>query len=140
VDQSVRLEAADREGIQHVIQYFLRCPFSQARRIEVTDEGKVLYKMGDNRIGRLPEALRRRVWLQRREAASASTTLERRRAESSVATVVIPEGREKIDDCGDFFLATHSRQCIGIFLKTLSERTEAVKSFFSGFSLLLLSV
>ena len=56
VDQSVRLEAGDRDGIQRLIQYFLRCPFSQARMIEVTDEGKVLYKTGDNRLGRFPEA------------------------------------------------------------------------------------
>ena len=39
VDQSVRLEVGDREGIQRLIQYFLRCPFSQARMIEVTDAG-----------------------------------------------------------------------------------------------------
>ncbi len=39
VDQSVRLEAGDREGIQRLMQYFLRCPFSQARMIQVTDEG-----------------------------------------------------------------------------------------------------
>ena len=56
VDQSVRLEAGDREGIQRLIQYFLRCPFSQTRMIEVTSEGKVLYKTGDNRLGRFPEA------------------------------------------------------------------------------------
>lgn len=43
----------DREGIQRLIQYFLRCPFSQARMIEVTDAGKVLYKIGS---GGSPEA------------------------------------------------------------------------------------
>jgi hypothetical protein len=26
VDQSVRLEAGDQEGVQRLIQYFLRCP------------------------------------------------------------------------------------------------------------------
>ena len=78
VDQSVRLEAGERDGIRRLIQYFLRCPFSQARmirlrpgratarQVEVTrlrrgfggqaDEGKVLYKTGDNRMGRFPEA------------------------------------------------------------------------------------
>jgi hypothetical protein len=45
VDQSVRVEAKDTEGLQRLIQYFLRCPFSQARMIEVTGEGKVIYKM-----------------------------------------------------------------------------------------------
>ncbi|HOB97908.1 MAG TPA: transposase [Verrucomicrobiota bacterium] len=42
VDQSVRLEAGDQEGVQRLIQYFLRCPFSQARMIEVTEAGKVI--------------------------------------------------------------------------------------------------
>jgi hypothetical protein len=36
VDQSVRLEAGDREGIQHRIEYFPRCPFSQGPMIQVT--------------------------------------------------------------------------------------------------------
>jgi len=53
VDQSVRLEAGDRAGIQRLIQYFLRCPFSQARMIEVTEAGKVLYKTGDKRRSRI---------------------------------------------------------------------------------------
>ena len=40
VDQSVRLEGGDQEGIQRLLQYFLRCPFSQARVIEVTEAGQ----------------------------------------------------------------------------------------------------
>ena len=56
VDQSVRVEAKDTEGLQRLIQYFLRCPFSQARMIEVTGEGKVIYKTGGNRLGRFPKA------------------------------------------------------------------------------------
>ena len=56
VDQSVRLEAEVSEGIVGLIEYFLRCPFSQARMIEVTNQGKVIYKTGDNRLGRFPEA------------------------------------------------------------------------------------
>ena len=39
VDQSVRVEAKDTEGLQRLIEYFLRCPFSQARMIEVTRPG-----------------------------------------------------------------------------------------------------
>ena len=39
-----------------MIEYFLRCPFSQARMIEVTAEGKVLYKTEHNRLARFPEA------------------------------------------------------------------------------------
>ena len=45
MDQSVRLEAGEREGIQRLMQYFLPCPFSQARMIQVTDEGRVIYKI-----------------------------------------------------------------------------------------------
>ena len=44
VDQSVRLKAGDQEGVQRLIQYSLRCPFSQARMIQVTEAGKVIYK------------------------------------------------------------------------------------------------
>ena len=49
------------------MQYFLRCPFSQARMIQVADEGRVIYKTGDlpaprlrqagNRLGRFPDDL-----------------------------------------------------------------------------------
>ena len=45
VDQSVRLEARDPEGVRRLLQYFLRCPFSQARMIEVTEAGKVIYEV-----------------------------------------------------------------------------------------------
>jgi hypothetical protein len=55
VDQSVRLEAGDQEGVQRLIQYFLRCPFSQARMIQVTEAGKVIYKTEHNAVGRFPE-------------------------------------------------------------------------------------
>ncbi len=56
VDQSVRVEAQDTEGLQRLIEYFLRCPFSQARIFEVTEQGKVLYKTENNRLGRFAEA------------------------------------------------------------------------------------
>ena len=55
VDQSVRLEAGDQKGVQRLIEYFLRCPFSQARMIAVTDAGKVIYKTEHNAVGRFPE-------------------------------------------------------------------------------------
>jgi len=42
VDQSARVEAKDAEGLQRLIEYFLRCPFSPARMIEVTEQWKVL--------------------------------------------------------------------------------------------------
>ena len=58
--QSVgRLEAGDREGIQRLMQYFLRCPFIQARMIQVTclrrgfgrqaGEGQVIPRLRDGR-------------------------------------------------------------------------------------------
>ncbi len=66
VDQSVRIETGDTEGLRKLTEYFLRCPFSQARmiclcvsarrQVEVTAEGKVIYKTGNNRLGRFPEA------------------------------------------------------------------------------------
>ncbi len=66
VDQSVRIETGDTEGLRKLIEYFLRCPFSEARmiclcvsarrQVEVTAEGKVLHKSGHNRLGRFPEA------------------------------------------------------------------------------------
>ena len=40
-----------------MIEYFLRCPFSQARMIEVSGQGNVIYKTGGNRLGRFPEAV-----------------------------------------------------------------------------------
>ena len=65
VDQSVRLQAGDQGGVQRLIQYFLRCPFSQARMIEVTEAGMVIYKtehlpaprlrQAGNAVGRFPE-------------------------------------------------------------------------------------
>jgi hypothetical protein len=55
VDQSVRLEGGDQAGVQRLIQYFLRCPFSQARMIQVTEAGKVIYKTEHNAMGRFPE-------------------------------------------------------------------------------------
>ena len=39
-----------------MLEYFLRCPFSQARMIEVTEQGKVLYKTEHNQLARFPEA------------------------------------------------------------------------------------
>jgi hypothetical protein len=49
------LESGDRKAIQRLIQYFLRCSFSQARMIEVTEAGKVLYKSSHNSLCRFPE-------------------------------------------------------------------------------------
>ncbi len=44
VDQSVLLAAGDRSGIERLIQYMIRCPFSLSRLVKVTDRGQVVYK------------------------------------------------------------------------------------------------
>jgi len=44
IDNQVRLKAEDREGMQRLVEYIARCPFSLARMIKVNSEGKVVYK------------------------------------------------------------------------------------------------
>ncbi len=44
VDQSVLLAAGDRSGIERLVQYMVRCPFSLSRLVKVTDTGQVVYK------------------------------------------------------------------------------------------------
>ena len=44
VDQSVFLAAGDQEGIERLVQYLTRCPFSLARLVKVSDTGQVIYK------------------------------------------------------------------------------------------------
>lgn len=55
VDQSVRLAAGDRAGMARLVQYILRCPFSQARLLQTTPEGQVLYKASRGDCHRFPE-------------------------------------------------------------------------------------
>ncbi len=44
VDQSVLLAAGDRAGIERLMQYMTRCPFSLSRLVKVTETGQVVYK------------------------------------------------------------------------------------------------
>lgn len=44
VDQSVFLPAGDRKGIERLVQYITRCPFSLSRLLKVTETGQVVYK------------------------------------------------------------------------------------------------
>ncbi len=44
VDQSVYLPAGDLAGIERLLQYITRCPFSLSRLVKVTDTGQVVYK------------------------------------------------------------------------------------------------
>jgi len=44
VDQSVYLAARDEAGIERMVQYMTRCPFSLSRLVKVTAAGQVVYK------------------------------------------------------------------------------------------------
>ncbi len=44
IDQSVYLPAGDQAGIERLVQYITRCPFSLSRLVKVTDTGQVVYK------------------------------------------------------------------------------------------------
>jgi len=44
VDQSVYLPAGDRAGIERLVGYMTRCPFSLSRLVQVTPTGQVIYK------------------------------------------------------------------------------------------------
>ena len=44
VDQSVLLPAGNQTGIERLIQYMIRCPFSLSRLVKVTDTGQVIYR------------------------------------------------------------------------------------------------
>jgi len=44
VDQSVFLPAGDAAGIERLIQYVTRCPFSLSRLVKVSDTGQVIYQ------------------------------------------------------------------------------------------------
>ena len=44
VDNSVRIEHVDKAGMQRLVEYVSRCPFSLARMVSVTDDGKILYR------------------------------------------------------------------------------------------------
>jgi hypothetical protein len=44
VDQSVLLPGGDKAGIERLMQYMTRCPFSLSRLVKVTKSGEVIYK------------------------------------------------------------------------------------------------
>ena len=44
LDQSVLLPAGDQAGIERLVQYMTRCPFSLARLVKVSNTGQVVYK------------------------------------------------------------------------------------------------
>ena len=52
---AVRVQAGDFKGLQRLAQYMLRCPFSLARMIRVTDQGQVIYLAEKNGPQRFPK-------------------------------------------------------------------------------------
>jgi hypothetical protein len=50
VDQSVYLPAGDKPGIERLVGYMTRCPFSLSRLVKVSETGQVIYKAGLDRI------------------------------------------------------------------------------------------
>ena len=64
IDNSVRIGADDAEGMQRLISYIARCPFSLARMIKVTDEGQAIYRVGKSRCLRFPEPGDARAFLR----------------------------------------------------------------------------
>ena len=44
VDRSVRIHGSDRQAVDRITQYMVRCPFSLERIVRVTPEGNVVYR------------------------------------------------------------------------------------------------
>ena len=44
VDNSVCIQAGDHNGIQQLVEYVARCPFSLARMVSFTKNGEILYR------------------------------------------------------------------------------------------------
>jgi len=55
VNQSVFLAAGDRAGIERVMHYMTRCPFSLSRLVEVTETGQVVYQAGKDACRAFPD-------------------------------------------------------------------------------------
>jgi len=55
VDQSVLLTAGDQSGIERLVQYMIRCPFSLSRLVKVTDTGQVVYKAEKQKCQAFPD-------------------------------------------------------------------------------------
>ena len=54
VDNSVYLSPGDTAGLERLAQYILRCPFSLARVVRLTDDGSVIYRAEQARCRRFP--------------------------------------------------------------------------------------
>jgi ribosomal protein S27E len=58
VDQSVFLPAGDRAGIERLVGYMTRCPFSLSRLVKVTQTGQVVYKAEKDACRAFPDPRR----------------------------------------------------------------------------------
>ena len=58
VDQSVYLPAGDRAGIERLVGYMTRCPFSLSRLVKVTETGQVIYKAEKDACRAFPDPQR----------------------------------------------------------------------------------
>ena len=54
VDDSVYLPPGDKAGLQRLAEYILRCPFSLARVVRLTDDGWVIYRSAKDHCRRFP--------------------------------------------------------------------------------------
>ena len=54
VDNSVYLPACDTSGLQRLAEYMVRCPFSLARIVRVTESGSVVYRAQKGDCRRFP--------------------------------------------------------------------------------------
>ena len=58
VDQSVYLPAGDLAGIERLVGYMTRCPFSLSRLVKVTETGQVVYKAEKDACRAFPDPQR----------------------------------------------------------------------------------
>ena len=58
VDQSVHLAADDKAGVERLMQYMTRCPFSLSRLVKVTKSGEVVYKAEKDQCAAFPDPQR----------------------------------------------------------------------------------
>jgi hypothetical protein len=54
VDKSVYIPPHDTTGLERLAQYILRCPFSLARVVRLTDDGSVIYRAEQDHCRRFP--------------------------------------------------------------------------------------
>ncbi|MBD3422772.1 MAG: hypothetical protein GF398_21885 [Chitinivibrionales bacterium] len=44
VNSSVRIAKGDKAGMQRLVEYITRCPFSLTRMVSITKDGRILYR------------------------------------------------------------------------------------------------